>query len=139
MTMMPPRSSATARAARNIFSPMGTLVLKAARMPSEKAMSVAMGIAIPRCMMASAGQARKKMSTGTIIPPQAAMMGSRALSIEESSPTLISRLISNPTERKKMAIKKSLIICPSVMGWPPWLKKLNSPMESATGFCQREK
>ena len=39
---------------------------------------------------------------GTSIPPQAATTGSKALRGEESSPTRISRLISRPTEKKKI-------------------------------------
>jgi hypothetical protein len=67
------------------------------------------------------------------------MIGSMALSLVESSPTLISRLISRPTERKKIAIRKSFIICPKDRECPPWLKKLNSPIDRDTGICHKEK
>ena len=118
MAMIPPRSSATAKAARNIFNPIGTLLLKTERTPREKAISVAIGMAIPLCIAGSDGHTRLKISTGTIIPPQAPMIGRRALSLVDSSPTLISLLISRPTARKKIAIRKSLINSPRVRECP---------------------
>ena len=84
---------------------MGTRLEKTESTPSEKAMSVAMGMAIPRCMAGSAGQIRWKTMTGTSIPPQAPMTGASAFFTLESSPQSISRLISSPTLRKKMAIR----------------------------------
>ena len=101
-------------AARNIFKPTGTLLLKTERTPKEKAISVAIGMAIPLCINGSDGHIRLKISTGTIIPPHAPIIGRRALSGVDSSPTLISLLISRPTDRKNMAIRKSLMNSPSV-------------------------
>ena len=109
ITKIPPKSSATASVVRNTFRPMGTLLPNIANTPSEKAMSVAIGMAAPRIMPASEGQTSRKISTGMSIPPHAPMMGRMAFLMEESSPTRISRLISKPTERKKMAIRKSLM------------------------------
>ena len=78
-------------------------------------MSVAIGIAIPRCIAGSAGQRSINTSTGTIIPPHAPMIGSIAFSLVDNSPMRISRLISRPTEKKKIAIRKSLITCITVI------------------------
>ena len=47
ITSMPPMSSTTASVVRNTFSPIGTLLPSMASTPSEKAMSVAIGIAHP--------------------------------------------------------------------------------------------
>ena len=44
--MIPPRSSATAKAARKILRPTGTLLLNTERTPKENAISVAIGMAI---------------------------------------------------------------------------------------------
>ena len=114
--MIPPRSSATARAARKTLRPTGTRVLNTERTPNEKAISVAIGMARPLCMSASAGLTSQKTRTGTIIPPQAPMIGRRAFLSEESSPTRISRLISRPTERKNIAIRKSLMTSITLIG-----------------------
>ena len=137
--MMPPRSSATANAARKTLSPVGTLVLNTDSTPSENAMSVAMGIAIPRCMSASPGHSSQNTITGSNIPPHAPITGSMAFFIEDSSPTKISRLISSPTERKNSAIRKSFITCNSVMLCPWWLNRLKFPTEMLTGCCQKSK
>ncbi len=77
MTRMPPKSSATANVAKNIFRPMGTRLPNMESTPNENAMSVAMGMAVPRSIRASSGQVRKKkkISTGMAMPPQAPMMG----------------------------------------------------------------
>ena len=137
--MIPPRSSATASAARNTFRPIGTLLLKTESTPRENAMSVAIGMASPLCMAASPGHVSQKSRTGTTIPPQAPMIGSRAFSRVESSPTRISLLISRPTDRKKIAIRKSLMTAIRVIGWPLWLNRLKFPIETETLCCQREK
>ena len=131
--MIPPRSSATAKAARKILRPTGTLLLNTERTPKENAISVAIGMAIPLCIIGSDGQIRLKSSTGTIIPPHAPIIGRRALSLVESSPTLISLLISRPTARKNIAIRKSLMKSPNVRAWPEWLKRLKDPTEKETG------
>ena len=105
MTMMPPKSSATASVARKTFSPMGQRLLKMLKQPSEKAMSVAIGMAMPRSMTGSPQQTRKKTMTGTSMPPQAPMTGARAFLTFDSSPHSTSRFISRPTLRKNMAIR----------------------------------
>ena len=115
MTMMPPRSSATANVARNTFSDSGTRLPNTDRTPNEKAMSVAIGTASPRNMVGSSGHTSQNTATGTSIPPQAPIKGNSALRGEASSPTRISRLIYSPTDKKKMAMKKSLIRSISVM------------------------
>ena len=43
------------------------------------------------------------------MPPIAAKMGNKDFFTEDNSPVTISRLISIPARKKKMAIKKSLI------------------------------
>ena len=137
--MIPPRSSATARAARNTFRPTGTRVLNTESTPRENAISVAIGIARPRCATTSSGHKRKNTSTGTTIPPHAPMIGSIAFFSDESSPTRISRLISRPTDRKKIAIRKSLMTSITFIECPPWLKRLKLPIEIAIGCSQSEK
>ena len=102
---MPPRSSATARAARKTFRLTGHRLLKMLRQPSENAMSVAIGMVMPRSMMGFFGHIRKKSITGTIMPPQAPMMGARAFFMLDSSPHSSSRFISRPTLRKKTAMR----------------------------------
>ena len=78
-------------------------------------MSVAIGMASPRCIAASDGHTRAKRSTGTSIPPHAPIIGRSAFSLVESSPTLISLLISRPTERKNIAMRKSLMTAPRLI------------------------
>ena len=136
---MPPRSSATASAAKKIFKPMGTLLSKIDSTPRENAISVAIGIATPRIMSGSLGHVSQKKSTGMSMPPHAPMIGNIAFFADESSPTSISRLISRPTERKNIAIKKSLITWISVIGWPLWLNRLNFPIERLTSWFQNLK
>ena len=50
-------------------------------------------------------------SSTTSIPPMAANTGRAACFIEDSSPTIISRLISRPTTKKNMAISPSFTQC----------------------------
>jgi len=52
------------------------------------------------------------------MPPQAAITGSSAFLKELNSPTKISSLISNPTTKKKMAIKASFTKANKVIGSP---------------------
>ena len=139
MTMMPPRSSATASAARNTFSPRGHLLLKMLSTPSEKAMSVAMGIAMPRCMSGLGGHTRMNTMTGMSMPPQAPITGASAFLTEESSPHRTSRLISSPTLRKNIAIRKSLMNVPKDIGTPPWLKMLKPPILTLTGSSHKRR
>ena len=54
------------------------------------------------------------MRAGTAAPPNAAATGSSALRGSASSPATISRLISRPTSRKKQAMRRSLIKCPTL-------------------------
>ncbi|MNL35873.1 hypothetical protein D3C87_1579270 [compost metagenome] len=49
------------------------------------------------------------MKAGTNIPPSAATTGNEAFLMDDNSPSIISRLISSPTNKKNMAIKASLI------------------------------
>ena len=74
----------------------------------KEAMSVAIGIAHPRAA-SPPPFVREKMTAGTIMPPSAAAIGNAAWRGEASSPTSASRLISNPTSRKKTVINPSLI------------------------------
>ena len=135
--MIPPMSSTTAKAVRNIFKLNGTFFPNKERTPRENAMSVAIGIAAPLAA-APAGLNSKNRSTGIIIPPQAATTGSMAFRGEESSPTRTSRLISKPTEKKKTAIKASLIKARKLM-LLPWLwKRLKLPNWSTTSWANKE-
>ena len=115
--IIPPISSTTAKAVRNIFRLKGTFLPRSERTPREKAMSVAMGMAAPR-MAGPDGLISQKSRTGMIMPPQAATTGSKAFRGEESSPTSSSRLISNPTEKKKIAMRASLMKSSNVIGLP---------------------
>ena len=137
--MIPPRSSATASAARKILSPIGTLLSNIDSTPSENAMSVAIGMATPRIISGSLGQVTQKKSTGMSMPPQAPMIGSIAFLRDDSSPTRISLFISRPTDRKNIAMRKSLITSTSAIGWPLWLNRLKSPIERLTSLFQKLK
>ena len=61
------------------------------------------------------------------MPPIAAMIGSRALRNDESSPTSTLRLISRPIVKKNIAMRASLMNASSVIGSPLWLNTLNDP------------
>ena len=50
--MIAPKSSITATAVKNIFSDAGTRLPKRDRMPIAKAMSVAIGMPTPACVLA---------------------------------------------------------------------------------------
>ena len=136
MTIMPPRSSATARAAKNTFKESGTRLPNVESIPNENAMSVAIGIADPRSISSLSGQTSKKTRTGKSMPPHAPIIGSMAFLSDESSPTRISRLISRPTEKKKMLIRKSLITPMTVNVVPLWLNRLKFPIDRLTGWFQ---
>ena len=56
-----------------------------------------------------------KMRAGATTPPKAAMTGSMAFLVDESSPSAISRLISRPTVKKKNTIRISLMNFSMVM------------------------
>lgn len=81
-------------------------------------MSVAMGMASPVAPGVWRVSSAKSV-TGTIIPPTAAMIGKRACRKLDNSPTSISRLISSPTLKKKIAISASLMKPVRVSGCPP--------------------
>ena len=106
--MMAPRSSIIASAIKNIFRPVGTLFPNKEAMPNENAISVAVGIPQP-CVKAVPMLTNIKINPGTTIPPNAAPKGKIALLKLDSSPLINSRLISMPANRKKIAIRKSLI------------------------------
>ena len=117
--MIPPMSSTTAKAVKKILRLKGTFWPNKESTPREKAMSVAIGMAAPLAA-GPVGPMAQNIKIGIIIPPQAAITGSKALRGVESSPTKISRLISKPTEKKNMAIKASLINASRFM-LDPWL------------------
>ena len=102
------RSSAIASAVRKTFSEIGTLSPSIESMHTAKAMSVAVGIPHPLAATVP-WLTTVYMRAGKITPPKAAMMGSRAFFMEESSPWATSRLISSPTVKKNITIRMSLI------------------------------
>ena len=106
--MMPPISSTTARVVRNILSDMGTRLPSIASTPSEKAISVAMGMAAPLLKSVPALNIRY-IPTGTTMPPIAAMIGRSACLNELNSPTSTSRFISSPIVKKNIAMRASFM------------------------------
>ena len=104
--------------------------------PREKAISVAMGMAAP-FVPGPSGHIILNMMIGMIIPPNAAMTGRRAFRRLESSPTNSSRLISSPTEKKKMAINASFINDMMVMLEPSIWNRFISPKRSTTSFAKK--
>ena len=102
------RSSTIAKAAKNTFKLAGIRLPSIPITANAKAISVAMGIPQPPAV-ACPELKLKKMSAGTMAPPIAQRIGRDACLGEESSPSTISRLISSPTSRKKIAINPSLI------------------------------
>ena len=105
---MAPKSSITANAVRNIFNDVGTFLPNSESIPIAKAMSVAIGIPKPDCVLVLKFKLKYK-SAGTIIPPIAPNAGNIAFRNFESSPLYNSRSSSSPMSRKNTAIKKSLI------------------------------
>ena len=66
----------------------------------------------------------------------------RALNVEEIQDLVENEIMGQnafAVARNNIAIRKSLMTCPRVMVCPPWLKKLKSPTERLTGFCQMAK
>ena len=102
------RSSAMARAVRKTFSDTGTLSPRMERMPTAKAMSVAVGIPQPE-EAAVPWLTAVNMRAGAMTPPKAAMTGIKAFLRLESSPFFISRRISSPTVKKNRVIRMSLM------------------------------
>ena len=119
ITTIPPKSSATANVAKKTFSARGTRRPKIEITPKENAISVAIGTANPRKETGSDGAKSQNTNTGTIIPPIAPIRGNNAFLGEDSSPTKISRFISKPTDKKNIAMKKSLMRAIKVIVSPP--------------------
>ena len=109
MIRMAPMSSTIASAVRKMARDRGARLPTSAITPMAKAMSVAIGMAQPSNAAGLFRLNSQKMSTGTIMPPTAAIAGRMALRKEESSPMATSRFNSSPTRKKKMAIRASLI------------------------------
>ena len=78
------------------------------RMPTAKAMSVAVGIPQPEAT-AEPWLTAAKIKAGATTPPNAAITGIIAFFTLDSSPFFISRLISRPTVKKKTVIRMSLM------------------------------
>ena len=97
-----------AKAIKKILRLVGTRLPSKEAMPREKAISVAVGIPQPWIKPERALK-EIKINAGTIIPPKAAPKGRMAFLNPESSPTVNSLFISIPANKKKIAIKKSLI------------------------------
>ena len=110
--MMAMMSSAMVSVERNERSPAGMRLPNSARMPRQNAISFAMGTPQP-CSNPLPTFTAVYTSAGTMAPPAAPRMGSSALRGFFSSPAVISNLISRPTSRKKMAMRKSLMKCSS--------------------------
>ena len=85
-----------AKAVKNIFNENGTDFPTIARIPSENAISVAVGIAqpfsnpVPLVIIMN-------IIAGMATPHNAVIAGKRAFLIDDSSPTIVSLLISIPT------------------------------------------
>ena len=115
MANIAPRSSMIASAVKKIFKPNGTLLPSKAAMPSENAISVAIGIPQP-FVYGVPLLIKRKINAGTIMPPIAPIKGSIACEKEDNSPSVISLFISMPTKKKNTAIKPSFIQCKRVCG-----------------------
>ena len=100
-----------ANAVKKTFSDIGTLEPNKDNTPNEKAISVAEGIAQPFKVSVFSKFTKIYISAGTSIPPTAAIIGSIACLIFESSPWINSLLISSVTKKKKTAIRTSFIQC----------------------------
>ena len=134
MTAIAPRSSTVASVSKNAATPPGILFLKKLYTPIANAMSVAMGMAQPAVTAAAvvAGLLHARyIPIGTIIPPSAPMHGNAACFKLRSDPCTNSRLISNPTAKKKIAIN------PSLTQWCRDMCSANA--EGPTCACQNDK
>ena len=112
MIIIAPKSSMIASAAKNTFKAVGTRFPINESTPNAKAMSVAIGIPNPFDVV----ELKLKETynkAGTSIPPNALITGKLAFLSEESSPSINSRFISKPINRKKTDINPSLIQCSS--------------------------
>ncbi len=90
------------------MSDTGTRSPSIERMPTAKAMSVAVGIPHP-CSAGVPWLNSRKMTAGASMPPAAATTGRMACRTDERCPQTISRLISRPTVKKKTTIRQSLM------------------------------
>ncbi len=97
------KSSTTAKVSKKVRSALGRFLPTTANTASEKAMSVAAGLAHPRIATGSGHVAQTKTAAGTITPPIAATTGKTAVRGSRRSPATNSRLSSRPTMKKKMA------------------------------------
>ena len=127
--MIAPMSSTIANAVRNIFRDKGILLPSSEITPNEKAMSVAIGIPQPFALGVPALK-NTYIRAGKIIPPAAANIGKDACLKEDSSPTIISRLISRPTTKKNIAIRASLT------QWSSDISSLKDPIAKSALMCQ---
>ena len=109
MIKIAPRSSIIANAVKKTFNDNGTRFPNNDKTPNENAISVAEGIAHPFKVSLSPKFIKTQNKAGTNIPPTAAIIGSKACFIFESSPCKNSLLISKVTKKKNIAIKASLI------------------------------
>ena len=101
--------------------------------PMANAMSVAMGMAQPAATPPGAMFSARYTPIGASIPPSAPTHGNSAARKLESDPYTNSRLISNPTLKKKRAIKPSLthscaLRCRPIELGPKW-KCSQNPMK----------
>ena len=85
MTIIAPKSSITASAVKNIFKDVGTRFPNKDKIPIAKAMSVAIGIPAPFCVIVPKFNA-KKIPAGTSMPPKAPKIGNAAFLILDNSP-----------------------------------------------------
>ncbi len=90
------KSSMMANAVKNIFNEKGTALPTIAKTPSEKAISVAVGMAHP-CSNPVPRVTYRKINAGNATPNRADMAGNIAFLNEDSSPTTASLFISIPT------------------------------------------
>ncbi len=117
------RSSTTARVSRKARKAEGRWVPRTARTASANAISVAAGMAHPRRACASPpppSTTRMNSSDGTATPQAAAMIGTAAFAGSRKSPTVSSRLSSNPATKKKIASSPSAAQVPTLRSrWRP--------------------
>jgi len=83
--MMAPKSSITASAVKNTFREAGILFPRSDKIPTAKAMSVAIGIPAPAWRSVPKLN-KRKIPAGKSIPPNAPTMGKVAFLMFESSP-----------------------------------------------------
>ena len=103
-------SSAMVSVDKNERNPAGTRLPSSAKMPRQNAISFAMGTPQP-CSKPLPAFTTVYTTAGTTAPPAAPKMGSNALRGLRSSPAVSSNFISRPTNRKNMAMRKSLMKC----------------------------